>query len=597
MDGKILRILAADCGTSVTKVALIEQSDDRYKFVVQTQVASTHNSPWNDVTLGIVDALEILERKTGYALLSQAGEPLIPRINGKGVDALTVVVSAADPLRVLPVGLMNDVSLNAARRTAATTYSIVQDQSDIAGNVSSLDYAIERRIKTVQHAQADVVVLVGGTDGGAELPVIEQARMLSLALKTMQPDSRPHIIYAGNARLRVKIAEILGDVTDFVSVDNVLPSLGQRNPGPLQAELDTLYFQQKIKALPGFAALSRWISSRLVITARSYSQTIQYLSRSYDINVLGADIGDASVTLTGGRRGLTGTVIRSDLGAGRNAPALLAQVGVESVSRWLPFEMTPENVSHFLLNKGIYPQTVPQTPDEVFLELALARETLRIMSVQLAGTWPAGIGKNPWLNWDLVVGSGGLLTNMPSAALAALALLDGLEPVGIFTLALDSHALIGMAGGLAQIEPAAAAQVVGQDAMLNLGTVIAPVGLGYPGKTALKLRVTYEADGRREDMKIPFGTLVVIPLATNQRARIEARPVADFTLNPTGEMPGRGAAAVVEGGILGLIIDTRGRPLILPEDDADRRLQLQAWLEELGIQPPIRTSEPIVEDE
>jgi hypothetical protein len=39
----------------------------------------------------------------------------------------------------------------------------------------------------------------------------------------------------------------------------------------------------------------------------------------------------------------------------------------------------------------------------------------------------------------------------------------------------------------------------------------------------------------------------------------------------------------VEGGILGIIIDARGRPLRLPKDESQRQAQIRQWLEELGV--------------
>jgi hypothetical protein len=44
--------------------------------------------------------------------------------------------------------------------------------------------------------------------------------------------------------------------------------------------------------------------------------------------------------------------------------------------------------------------------------------------------------------------------------------------------------------------------------------------------------------------------------------------------------------ATLEGGVVGIVVDTRGRPLQLPPDDAARRQKLIAWMTALGLPKP-----------
>jgi len=41
----------------------------------------------------------------------------------------------------------------------------------------------------------------------------------------------------------------------------------------------------------------------------------------------------------------------------------------------------------------------------------------------------------------------------------------------------------------------------------------------------------------------------------------------------------------LEGGVVGTIIDARGRPLVLPEDPKKRREHLDKWFSELNLYP------------
>jgi hypothetical protein len=154
-------------------------------------------------------------------------------------------------------------------------------------------------------------------------------------------------------------------------------------------------------------------------------------------------------------------------------------------------------------------------------------------------------------------------------------LLDALEPVGVSQMALDAGGGAATLGAVASVHPLAAAEVVEYDAFLNLGTVVAPLGTARPGEVALRVKVYYP-DGQVAQEEVSYGSIEVIPLGPGERATLELRPTRRFDVG-VGE-PGRVATAEAEGGILGLVIDARGRPLELPADDEGRRKLIQEWL-------------------
>ena len=71
------------------------------------------------------------------------------------------------------------------------------------------------------------------------------------------------------------------------------------------------------------------------------------------------------------------------------------------------------------------------------------------------------------------------------------------------------------------------------------------------------------------------GRLQVLPLADGEREPIEIRPARGFDV---GAGRGRPHAATARGGVVGLILDGRGRPIHLPADDAARVARLREWL-------------------
>jgi hypothetical protein len=389
------------------------------------------------------------------------------------------------------------------------------------------------------------------------------------------------VLYAGNSETRAEVADILGPVTTLRAVDNVRPTLEVENLAAIQMELENLYVQRKLSQLPGFQKLGSWSPYPVLPASKSFEKVIAYLGRHNNLNVIGANIGSGATVVSVQMRDHQSSIIRSDAGLGHSLAALLKIVPIEKFHRWLPIELTVEELYNRLLNKSLHPTTIPETEEDLFIEHAVAREVLRLVMEQIRAGWSfqplAGLERT---QWNLMVGSGRALTHTPQPGYAVLVMLDGLEPWGVTSIALDTAGVANMLGSIAAIEPMAAVEVAARDAFWNLGTIIAPAGHGQPGKPALKLKVNY-ANGDPLEMEVAYGSLQVIPLPPGEKATLEIRPARHFDIG-LGQ-PGRGALAEVEGGLLGIIVDARGRPLRLPKDEAQRQAQIRQWLTELGV--------------
>jgi hypothetical protein len=216
------------------------------------------------------------------------------------------------------------------------------------------------------------------------------------------------------------------------------------------------------------------------------------------------------------------------------------------------------------------------------LEQAWAREILRLVMADLEHRWPVDASRlYPGLppKFHLIVGGGGVLANAPNFGQAALIVLDAVQPVGVSGFALDRVGLMAPLGAVAMVNPMAAAQVLERDGLLNLGTVVAPVGTAREGDVALTFKIEYE-DERSLEVEVPYGSLEVIPLASGQTATLELRPTRRFDVGLGTK--GQAGTTKVEGGIIGIIIDARGRPLPIAEDLEEQREKMQRWLWEMG---------------
>ena len=416
IDSSARSILAVDCGSVNTTAILIEQVANQYRLVATGRTASTYDAPWQNITLGVTEAIRQIEEATGRSLLAPGGWPMTPQSSSKrGVDAFFVVSSAGPPLRLALVGSMRNISLASARRAAATTYSAITnvlslDTDTDLGNKKA-DRAVrqssEGRMQAIREAQPDVILLVGGIDDGAKRSVIDTANTLAMAMQVMQDMVKPHILYAGNSKMRPKIAEILGPVTSLNSVDNIRPTLEIENLAPAQMALESLYVQQKMSRLPGFQKLTNWTKHPIIPVSKSFERIVAYIGQHNRLNVLGVNIGSGSSFISTQAQDIQGSTVRSDAGVGHSLPALLKSVPLRKIQRWLPFPIDPEELYNQLLNKSLHPASVPTTKEGLLIEYAVAREGLRLVISQARNGWPTqpvtGQGD---IQWNLLIGAG-----------------------------------------------------------------------------------------------------------------------------------------------------------------------------------------------
>jgi hypothetical protein len=575
-------ILAADCGSTRTTVALIERVNGHHRLVARGETISTHRSPWSDATVGVHAAIRQIEGLVGRRLLAEDGVLIRPQSQtNDGVDAFVIVSSAGPPLRVVLAGLTRNLSLASAQRAVAGTYALTTDLLAIDEGPTSRDP--DARMQALHQAKPDVIIITGGTDGGAVGPVMRVAQLVTLYNQILEAEERPLTFYAGNAHLADDVATLSAAAGELRVVANVRPSPDRENLGPARTELEAVYRKRSLAQVPGLDTLSQWAGRPILPTTRSFGQLIRYIAARYQLKVVGIDLGSASTSLAAQAGDLFSLTTRADLGIGVCARTALDSISAERITRWLPFEMEPGDARDALFNKSLHPASVPQTWEDLLLEYALAREVLREIVAQARPGWLQGghrlLADTP--QWDLMIGAGRTLTQIPHPGYAALLLLDALEPVGVSQLALDGAGIAATLGAVAGAQPLAAAEVVEHDAFLNLGTVVSPLGTARPGEVALRVKACY-ADGQEIQQEVSYGSIKVIPLEAGERATLELRPTRRFDMG-LGE-PGRGVTAEAEGGILGLIIDARGRPLELLTDDEGRRELVGEWMKSIGME-------------
>lgn len=577
-------ILVVDCGTVTTKAMLLDKVAGQYRLLAHGESATTTGYPWFDVTAGIYHAVEQIAEVTGRRFFDMSDNLISPESPGRqGVDGFAATISASQPLQLVLGGLAPDLSLASAKRAAAGTYAQVRAILD--GEHGGLN--AEERVRAIRDVLPDVVCVVGGTDGGATTPVLELVEAAVLACSMLDPGMRPHLLYAGNAELRQRIVDTTGQEATLHVVDNVRPTLERENLTGAREKLNEIYAQRKMKQLPGAAMVDSWSPAPLTPTAHAFGQLIRYLWHlgDPDKGVLGIDLGAASTTVAAVFDERTYLNINGELGITFGGEKFLQTQSAESITRWLPDPITPDELRAALINKSTHPLSIPQTLSELWLDQALAREIIRASVMASQARWEPGEAQ-PYPDLlplcDTIVVSGGVLAHAPRPGQTALIVLDALQPIGVSTLVLDARGLAPALGSIAAVKPLAAVEALDGGGFTNLATVVTPVnpkGNASPGDLALKIQVTYD-DGSSFDVEVQHGDLEVLPLPPGKQAVLELHPQRGFDVGLGG--PGESGERQVNGGLVGLIIDARGRPLSLPDALEERQEQIQHWLQDMG---------------
>jgi hypothetical protein len=162
-------LLALDIGEITTRAALFDIVGGHYRFLASGSAPSTVNAPYHDAGEGVRAALDQLQSITGRVLVGPDEKLILPSAeDGSGVDTLAVTLSAGPPLKVVAVGLLEDVSLESARRLATTTYARVIECISLNDRRRP-----EARLDAILRLRPDLVIAAGGTEGGASQSVIK----------------------------------------------------------------------------------------------------------------------------------------------------------------------------------------------------------------------------------------------------------------------------------------------------------------------------------------------------------------------------------------------------------------------------------------
>jgi len=447
------------------------------------------------------------------------------------------------------------------------------------------------RINLLTEKRPDLIIISGGTNNGATEALLNILESIGLSSFLLEESRRPFILYAGNEDLQEEVTSGLDKISKLRIAPNIQPELGKENILPAQKELTDVFTQIKLKQTGGVRELITWTEGYFTSTAAAIGKVIRFLSEKYEPEkgVMGVDIGSEAVILAAGFNGKEVLSVYSSLGVGGGATGVYDKSSLDKIKRWLPIDLPNEEIQDYIFNKAANPASLPSLAEHLEIEIALAKQALRIATKTTLPSLEKYSGKSGSLlpAIEPIIGSGRILTQAPSVSQALSILLDGLQPTGITTIALDQNGLLAALGATAEINPLMTVQVIDSNIFQNIGTIIAPIGYARPGTSVLRVRILRE-DGRSLTKDYKFGTLSVLPVDYGEKVSLHLRPLHRFDIGMGG--PGKAGKVNAVGGVLGIIIDTRGRPLQFYQDQEKNWKRNQIWRK--AIQKQEKTNGP-----
>lgn len=570
-------LLGLDIGNINTRASYFEILQEKYQLSAFGIASSTLGHGLQPGS-GAGAAMQNLQNQSEVHLLKPNGELIWPYYEtGLGVDRIAVTISGGPQLKAVVLGVTQEGSMKVGRALVESL------PLSLAGSFGLQALSDETGIiDTIAALQPEIVILSGGRNGGAERPIYRWVEVLALVCQILPKDVRLDVIYTGNALLEKSVKRHLEPLATLSVVPNIYPDHQESDLVPAQAALDKVILSRWQKSIPGFKDLVKRTNSFVGTKSFTLGRMARYLSEvntKTQKGVLAVDLGGGSTTIAAGLNGESGT---NHQPAWEGLPEGLDDDLAEYVRRWTAEPVTLAVVKNYLCNHALIPSFVPDDHQGLAISHAFARYRLHQANYRMLENFPwypyhANVGLTGV--FEPVIISGSIFSQAPTGGHSIMMILDGLQPLGVTTIVLDRYQILPLLGLIGAFEPVLPTHVLASNVFTSLGTVITAVADVPEDKLVLTVNVGID-NGKDYDVEILQGTLRRLVIPPDVTAELSLEPAVDTDIGFGGR--GVGGRLKVPGGSMGVVIDARGRPLKLPEDDEMRIETLKRWLLLLG---------------
>lgn len=336
-------VLLIDIGSTNTKVTAVDLENK--KILGTAKAFTTVESDIND---GLNKALEVLFLNFG-------------KIEFKKTLACS---SAAGGLKMVGIGLVPDLTAEAARRAALSAGAKVM-------KVYSYELS-DRELNEMEELKPDIVLLTGGTDGGNKKVILHNARQLG------KISGKFPVVVAGNKSVSEKVARVIEKCGREARVtENVMPEFNMLNIEPAKGVIREVFLERIVHA-KGLSKIDSIIDNIVMPTPSAVLKAAQILASGagneagygelimMDIGGATTDVYSVSngtptrsgVTIKGLPEPYAKRTVEGDLGVRYSASFLANEVGIENLANkaMISVDQVKSCLQKIKDNPGILPQ-------------------------------------------------------------------------------------------------------------------------------------------------------------------------------------------------------------------------------------------------
>lgn len=359
--------LLIDFGSTYTKLRAVDIDDAR--LIGTGQGPSTVRS---DVCIGMRAALSDLEAKLGS----------LPRFRYRLASS-----SAAGGLRMVTIGLVRDLTVEAARQAALGAGAKL-----VGSFVNKLTHG---DVDAIEKLAPDIMLLAGGTDGGNTEVVLYNAKMLAKSAIAAP------IVYAGNRVAADDARDILAKQSLTVA-ENVMPELGTLATDSARAAIRDIFIARIVHA-KGIDRAQEMFDDVLMPTPAAVMEGARLLSdgdghesglgellvvdpggATTDVHSIASGESSSGAIQKGMPEPRVKRTVEGDLGMRYSAAAVVEAAGVERIAQQANISVA--DVAAMLAHIAENVEMLPQTPAERAFDRALLGTAIEIAVRRHAGT-------------------------------------------------------------------------------------------------------------------------------------------------------------------------------------------------------------------
>ena len=567
--------LVLEVGDDFIRAFMFDVVEDYYRFIAVGESKTTSGLSRKDIGIGIRKACDQLSETTGLRFLQSDNDGLFSgHSKGEKSHTAAIVLSCNHPLNVVVV------NFGAKSSTYDFRKLLKGYPGQIIGEVSiEDDESIFGALDTVVSLKPDLV-WVAGLSENEKNNLDEKLKKMSRLVGLSIPEAQQPVFLCGSNNSITYVNQQSSHKEGLNDIGKIFRDSSEvERTDWLKDKLADIALDIHKNNIPGLFKETQPLKHDVIHGFEAFGRIIHFLDLSTEMKngVLGIDIGSSKTLIAAAQSGGLSMEVFPECGMGSGISNILKNISLAEITEWLSYGVEESYVEQYILNKSLYPSSIPASEVDLDIEFAIAQQILKFTIAEINNDFQDNSkikSQKVRPSFDRILVTGGILSQVQDFTRTTLALLNGIQPTGATSLFIDTNQIVSILGAAAADNPLLAVQVLDSGIITHLCTLVSANSESDNGTPILRVRMVCQ-NGDECKFEIKKGDLLKLPLSKGETANLFLQPFHRCDVGMGA--PGRGGVIRVSGGHVGVIVDARGRPLTLRGDKHHRIDQIRGW--------------------